>query len=745
MLPRLLRRCLILTTAVTAAGLSGLGCLPQASVEIFGISLSPAFTLDRQPVLLDSAGQPIVDPLEGPFTRAPGKVASLLYPELAGIDGLLQADCFWTGRAGGGGDSVLLNWEAVVWVPLEHQGKYLPPGDEDISACRLNDPLTRQPKHLTSDHAPTAPTVAVGFPRESLAALAIRYEDGVIEPREQDLTAPFMGVSLAARLAPQANPDRVCDPSNFATGPEVQISPGVWSYSGLSTVSGELELCAGRGRRVIPEEDAHLRAYIANPVDPTMPVEQWLGAVMVAEDGERLVRQATAQQNDVVWSSQHWQENFSPSIRVEAVRLLRRIGGVGTFLEQGDLASQTLCIRDGVSGCRYQLSSEKNADDHVLWRPAAGAGGTVLQLTPTYDVDLLALLEPDKFIPNPLQWRASPHNPNDVYFVFDLTVTLAPVGVRMDPLTSLGRVPPGTTRFTQVTLSNVGGRSVSIDGLDVLADDPTEFTTMLLSNPKLVPIEVDFIDSEGGTEIQLGEGYAEFPLFEIVQQEDALLLHRNDLGGQTFTRNGHQLSFDGPTALYTDPAADFEPPLASNQRRPLGAISYLPLPTPALLGPGEHLRIRVGFEPTSPGERNAQLQVRYHDPLDGAADTLLSTVVAYAEYGPDPMVLPATLILEDLPLQHVRSLLLFNHGDLPLEVNNHGVRGPEAARVNPVNVPPASFAVAPGDSEVLTLEYLDTCPFPDQLIEHQAEYWLDSNVGELVVPIHMRSTQCVSQ
>ncbi len=746
-----LRLLLSLTANLAALG-SGLGCLPSATVNIAGVDFAPAFTLDRQPVPVDTAGQSIEDPGQGPYTRAPGQVASLLYPDVQGIDHLLQADCFWAGRDGAGGDRIRLNWEVFLWVASEYDGKYLPAGDEDVSACRLNDPLTRQPKHFSSPTAPQFPSMIVALPGDPVA-LNLSFEGNELEALGYDFSFDngheWYGVELeAVPPVPVAPDDRSCDFGPFGGSP-MAVGPGVWSYDAGGDTAGRVAFCSGQGRTVVPLADARFRATLR---EGDMVARQWFDTVMVAEAGERLVRPAAVQGNDVAWSvptfAGRWHENFSPSLRVEEIRLLRRDpSGDEAYLEPGDLDVDTLCVAasSGSTTCLYDLPRQTDADGYAVWRPLAPPpGGTVHNLTPGYDANALANLTEGQVVGEPLEWRAIPIDPVNLHLEFRLGVVLAPMAVDMDSMALFGQVPPGETRYRRLTLTNVGGRSVSIDAVGIVPinADPGEFTSLVLGDPKPVPVGIELIREEG-LEIKIAEDYEEFPVYRADEYEDATLLYGDDLDGQTFERNGYELKFDGPTALHADPAADFQPQYAPGQTRPYHLISHLPLPLPRSLAPGENLRIQVRFEASQPGERTADLQVDLHDPVDGTPGVVLSSLVAEALHGPIPAVYPEVVLLSDSgPGQNVRNLLLTNNGDQDLMVNDHAITGPDANRINVTSGPSAAFQLPPAQMEVFTFEYTDACAPPGQFIDHEAELWLDTDAGELTVPIRMRSQNC---
>ena len=133
----------MIVVGAIAALLCGCARVSERGVRMIGGYLNPRFTLDREPL---SMAQQSEDPTTGPYRRAPGSIASYVYPMVDGADHLIQADCYWAAHESGVGDDVLLNWESVaIMDPRISDNFGFAPGDEAVSLCRLNHPVTRQP------------------------------------------------------------------------------------------------------------------------------------------------------------------------------------------------------------------------------------------------------------------------------------------------------------------------------------------------------------------------------------------------------------------------------------------------------------------------------------------------------------------------------------------------------------------------------------------------------------------------
>ncbi|MEM6938104.1 MAG: hypothetical protein AAF552_16740, partial [Pseudomonadota bacterium] len=382
------------------------GCLSVTAIRSVGTTLNERFTLDRQPL---SANQQAEDPQLGPFRREPGQVATYTYPLVEHADQLLQADCFWVAHDAGVGDDVLLNWEGVLHLdPALDGSKHLKPENNQFSMCRFNHPITRQsaefsdceydPEDSSAFEGPTAFGNGGRFPLTSLEH---------IEQTEDYLA--FFSPHLSMKSHPAADWRNACQAGEPVTQ-ETDVTTGFQGYDGLSDPDRFVGGCSGGGRRVRPEGDANwvieMRSLAENPAFTSLP----LAGIKAAASGETLARPANISANGrVFWQTAElgsttnpltgrWQENFSSSIRVSQVRLLRRVGEQSVYLQPDDLLETHVCVRPNSQepSCRWRCPVSSGAQGEAVADLSndgcldADSNQLVPELTPTVDMASLA-------------------------------------------------------------------------------------------------------------------------------------------------------------------------------------------------------------------------------------------------------------------------------------------------------------------------------------------------------------------
>lgn len=746
--------------ALAAAGVSSMGCLPAGAIRFSDVAFNERFTLDRQPL---NASQQMEDPESGPYRRGDGEIASYIYPTVDGADKLIQSDCLWLAHESGAGDDLLLNWEAVITLyPKLHDDLGLAEGDEDVTACRVNDPITRQPSILTEGEYedPEDGYMAVNLPQFSFAAG--RHDGDPLVVFEYDIALEngyeFLGANLDAVPTVLSNPDRVCD--DFSqVGMAQTVTAGVLAYDGTSDNDDHVTLCTGPGRRIRPDDDMQLDVGVSSNGTPLD--QMTLGRVMTAGDGAQLRRPLMILSNaDVRWSTSvngsRWGENFSTTLEVDEVRLLRRNASGENYLTPADLDSEAMCVRasSGSADCLWVCPVTEASDGAAVFRPSDGqcqyADNTTraASLTPTVDIDLLEAANAP--IDQPLVWEFEPSAPQDLLVEFRLLTDFAPIGIRTDELKDLGDIPPGERHSSIVTVRNVGLRSVNVDDIsfDAISPNPGDFSFEILTDPAPVPVPIDLVDNpETGMSIGIAEEFETFPALEFIFNEEQKLATAMPtyFEEETFYINEEPVTFIDNLALTCHPEADFQMPLAKYVSRPIQLVAYFPRRTPFVLQAGDTFRVRLNAEPASFGEKAAYLRIDYSDAGNpGDNGHVLTTAVAYGMTGPIPGVLPQALVLSDLHSgsQSMRNALIVNDGDQSLEIYDIGFDGDDVERFHIASSHPSTVEIPSAGSEVFTVEYLDSCPPAGSTETHEAELIFRTNAGDLSVSVFGWSTGC---
>jgi hypothetical protein len=773
-LPRVL---LVLAVFLVAVLSGGYGCLPGDRIELTKQTFNPKFSLDRVPVPEEP------DPTLGNFRAGPGRSASYVYPAVEEGHRLMQGECYWLAfdSTVSAGDFVKLNWEAVIeFQPDLGNGKRFAPGDNRLTLCRLDHPEERRNPRIIEGTADPLPAVYTMSTTD--AAIALNFPDFEVGPwpvRQESDLAVIQGVELTEFQTGTPNPDRLCL-SQQLTGSPTNVVKDYKFYQGDSSSESWVQSCSYGGLGIRPDGDASYVVHWGDPTDVGPGRSAlWLRPNLMVVDGRELLVRPMSLPTvpEWVWSTpilepepHRWGENFSPHLTVQAVRFFTWNGSdPKEYLDsEADLQDNHLCIHrtpDTTPMCNWRCPGEVR--DGVLvfdltktCRDAMGnpmsccidsAGELVPEVafTPTYDKVELTTNPGGDPILEPLSWSIRPVAYGAFHFIeFDLAAEVSPMAMKMDGLfVDLGSMAQGDTKRSEIRVRNIGGKTVRVDGvgIDPSYGDAGDFDSWILDDPKPVPIPIDLEDQGAeGYELRLGTDFEEFPVVETTEGENFFLGRRVSFDrGAEFTVNGHQVTFQGSQAFYTDPTADFQGPLPKHVDRPFHVLAFRLVQAPFNLLPGESVLVTVSATPSAYGEREARLRVDYSEAADPTnTDSIEAPVLAFGLWGPDASVVPAGVwVSPGSGLPAVRNVFLVNDGDMTLKRTGYTLTGRDAAAFWVASVNPATASIDPAQMEVFQLEFVPDClaPPPD---DYQAELRLTTADQELAVPLLGSSQLC---
>ncbi|MGH9362138.1 MAG: hypothetical protein ACRD2T_09490, partial [Thermoanaerobaculia bacterium] len=255
-------------------------CLPTAELRFTKTGFLDRVRLDRNGLTAAQREDCTVDcerPGEGTFRSASDRLIAELQPAPFGVgavDLLPQADCLWIAHSSTNGrntDAIVLHWEAFVEFSRDvGVGKKLAPDSAKVAACRLTDPVDRQPichgepDKLGEICPPLGPATGNVPSVDSTTLHASGVPFNVPAEGRWDLLGGDLYIAGAIlreqtrAQAPPAGDYSYCD-FNPIVGTEAWISQGVKGFDGPSTVDGKVSLCSGLGFSLLPDRDATYR------------------------------------------------------------------------------------------------------------------------------------------------------------------------------------------------------------------------------------------------------------------------------------------------------------------------------------------------------------------------------------------------------------------------------------------------------------------------------------------------------
>ncbi len=754
---------LAVSLVASALALTLCSCVSTTPIRAIGTTLNERFTLDRQPL---TASQQAENPQLGPFRRDPGSVSSYAYPLVEHSDSLLQADCFWVANDAGVGDDILLNWEGVLHLdPALDGDKHLKPENNQFSMCRFNHPTTRQWAEFSEGEYNPEDDEVYGGP-SAIGGSGVIPVSGIeqVQPEEDSVAIFSPHISMKSHPTPDwRNACLSAEPASL----ETDVTTGFQGFDGLSDPQGYVSGCSADGRRVRPENDANwvveMRSGAKSPPFTSLP----LVGIKAAATGETLARQASISANGrVFWqttelgsttnpSAGRWRENFSSSIRVSQVRLLRRVNGQSEYLRPDDLLEASVCVRPSSQepACRWLCPVSSGPQGEAvadLSNDGCLTGDRELlvpDLTPT--VDVAALDANQGLVVRPLVWETRVADPQDVFFEFTLLNHFSPISLRTDALVMFGEVPAGTEPTRFVTVRNTGYRPLRIEnvtkGLD--SENPDEFALQVFGQRHPVPLGVvqDAVPDNHGSLglMSLLEDFAAYPFPEIDLRENHVLFSWPHPQEQSLSIEGVPLTYQHGVLQGHDLAEAFEF-RRDGLRQPFAVAARTPRTTPFTLAPGDAFEIAVSLQPIAPGDKFLSIGMTYVDPgAPGTSHYLSTSVGAEVLAGPIPGTFPASVFLNDNPggAQQARFFTIFNHGDQDLTLQSLWLAGDneDFFQLGGLSLP---MTIPPGGLALESVEYLTECVAAGSLAEHVAVVIIETSDRDLALPLRGISRNC---
>ena len=720
-----------------------------------------------------SLGQDTLNPTHGPFRNGSptSEVVSEIFPALDGAEEkLIQSNCFWISNpANGVGDFVRVSWEVVVnlYRPALNLTCASP---TRVGLCRFRDPITGDSIEVHDLDEDSPPCPDDGEPLDSdlvLGAWAFEYSSPGGTFRFDDVTLetdplPIQVMDLNQVAVAGADPYRACpgDVSSFTPFDGAETDVTFFDGTSRCTPSAETNLflacsrlCTARPLGGPAPEGATYRLVSTSGI-----LESHLSpSLMSVDDTATLTRPMAWTSGSYLWQTGNvatdggrWHENFSPSVRVESVRVFVLENGVeselpllpGTALQiAGSMPSEALEVivcagEPSGDGTTFPLfSSEASCE-------GGGQTGELLEATPTY---LHRHLEASNLpLTLPLSWTVVPQTPvtGDVFIEFTVRGQRKEgMALRISSPHEFGNVPVGEKRRQTVRVENIGGEVAIIDSLTVQGPDASDFSYLLPTAARGLPLGVTGRAALGGVTLSARTGaLADPPLLASRVDASGRSLSSSAIRyeGSTETFNGHSVTFQDGLALYEDPDASFFQESVAVDEFSFELPAFVARSPPFELWPGETMEAVVTAQPGGYGSRYAELRVDAHqltDPAETLSPTtaLLIDGVAAPYLGVEPRALffPAG---SEGNRSWTRALLVTNPTLFDVD-RSFQITGPDAALFDLVGSHPASLTLAAGDAEVFRVRYLLPCPGPLPPAPHRADLEIATAHGIEVVEL----------
>ncbi len=438
-------------------------------------------------------------------------------------------------------------------------------------------------------------------------------------------------------------------------------------------------------------------------------------------------------------NGQRWEENFSTMVRVRRVRLFSVSSPAADDREYHPLDPLTLTLIDRADNDN-PIECTPTGDAFDL--PACGINATPTYLLNTLEASSDPLLAP-------LRWEISGEflAPNrDWYLEFELdsvfrtrTATLAADISAVD----FGEVSQDDVRSKGITIRNVGSGQFVVDTVEIDPGfgDAAQFDTRRLDDPITVPQPlIATQDGSGGIEYSDGGWDTPYDRSALRIIGDAVLIPRASPDRGDFEVLGVPLMIENGTPIVQTDNPDVsgftpEPGVAY----PMTYRAWMEWPLPRSLSPNDARRIQVDVRPQQVGPLKARLLVSGY-PLHApqSRSTISITLEAYGLTGPRGEILPGLMQLPGgVESNDTGNAVIASTGDKNLIVETTVLEDTGAAgHVGDVAnfridyAPTAYSAVAPGASELITIQYDPGCFFavpPGG--KHQARLRIKTNIG----------------
>lgn len=698
----------------------------------------------------------------------------------SGNGNLVQTPCLFVGverdPAGKslGADELRLSWELVGNIDRSAglASELFVEGYEEIGLCSFSSPdarmLFEDPKRAPRSEDSRICGKGQGGGTGMALALTLNRDDPESN-RNQPIwcaVAPaYFDLALDAFVSPP-DADGRC-PSGVPAGPARRLDEREVQGGG-ALLGDRFAACALPGVGVVPTGDTRYRASL-HPDAPFggTPPELWFSPAVMHVAGRReIARPLTAAGGGrYAWHTKvdpeigegpvRWQENFTPTVRVESVEIVsRRIGGGGEQVVRPASDRLVLTIpRSGGDAIVACTGRQRDGRFGFLVDPLSGSsdcafdGPALRALTPTY---ALSVLDLDPPVTRPIRWEATvPSLPADreLFVRFRLVARARGAALRSTSVRNLGSLQVGDWAQGDLTLENLGGRTLQITAvaLDPTSLHPEDFSWVVVGDPVPVPLPIEGKPDGNGLALAWVPAAPAQELIRVTDEGGQISVSwgdpRRGAGSESLDLGGSSGTLVGDLLLRDDPAARFAPEPGS-LARPFWVSAYAQTKPPFELPPGAQRRIVVTATPSGTGPREARVRVRAIDPANPSTPLDVVGVVAVTGIaGPQLAALPTSIWIKRDASQPAiapsRWALLENVGASPLTVSALRLEGAGATRFGATaerGAPP--FVLASGESTRVEVSYAPQCDGTYALPDDEASLRVVSNGGSATLPLY---------
>lgn len=694
---------------------------------------------------------------------------------------LVQTPCLFLGverdPAGTslGADELRLSWELVGDIDRSAglASELFVEGYEELGLCSFSSPGTRMlfedpqrpPRSEDSRLCGRGQGNGSGF----ALALTLNPDDPASNRNQPILCAvapSYFDLALDAFVtAPDA--DGRC-PTGAPGGAPQRLDEG--SVQGGGALLGDrFAACALPGVGVVPTGDTRYRVSLHSdaPFGGTHP-ELWFSPAVMHVAGRREIARplAAAGGGRYAWRTKvdpvvgegtvRWQENFTPTVRVESVEIVSRLiggGGEQVVRPASDRLVLTIPRAGGADAIVSCSGRQRNGRFGFLVDPPSGSsdcafdGPELRALTPTY---ALSVLDLDPPVTQPIRWEVTvPSLPagRELFVRFRLVARARGAALRSTAVRNLGPLQVGDWAQGELTLENLGERTLQVTAveLDPTSLHPEDFSWVVVGDPVPVPLPIEGKPTTNGLVLTWNPDAPAQDLLRATEENGQLSVSwgdpRRGAGSESLDLGASPGTLVGGLLLRDDPAARFAPGPGSLPR-PFSVSAYAQMKPPFELPPGAQRRIFVTATPAGTGAREARVRVRAIDPASPATPLEVVGVVAVTGVaGPQLATLPASIwIKRDAGQPAVapsRWALLENVGASPLTVSELRLEGAGASRFGASaerGAPP--FVLAAGDSTRVEVTYAPQCDGSYALPDDEASLRIVSNGGSAALPLY---------
>lgn len=750
------------------------------------MSLNHHTRLDRAPLDTDQRPDFIGVPalLTGTYRTRDDQIISEAYPLSMEqtIASLPQSDCMWMGHDNGQREALRMHWEGRAFLTDEALDE-LNVTDEIryVGYCRFNDVVTRQPPRRVNgpqnEYFVLDPSDA-NVKGDEFFSFELGDDENF--PRVlEDLSILTAKMRELPTVSGGAHNLCVAETDNDPAG-IVEVTPSSVLYDGAYLADGGfINACSGPfGRKLYPGRDARYEYYGLSISGDVTFTYQFTPSIKIAAGGETFARLTTANGNQRYWSTPHsgslesdvhWQENFSRRLQTESVRFFTERDGVRDYL---DLGAERLCINDPntgaacdwrcdatdeAQGSRYWLREDDAQDEGCRIGESVSGVADLPPVTPTYNKGEICDRTDSNCDPiiAPLRWSVAGIDPavGDVFVEFTLQPKFEGMMLRVSPtLTNLGDHRVGNKTQAAIEIINIGGVPIEVSDISMIehVQSDTDFEAIPVGSAESFPLPVR--GAEDGIQILPGE--LEFFPYALQEQEGLTIARRTLVDGDVVNIQDHEVMVNGRTLIRPSKQASLVNPAHDHGEYFVHWTSYSVRSLPFTLMPDESAKVLVNATPrgyqgiNGTNEHLGWLHVEASNQFDPTeSQTAEVPVVLKALNGPQLQVFPPSVSLpisgSPNPSVYRGTAVIANFGDLAMNVQSLKLGGDDDAYFSLHQPPSLPITLAPGDAQVLEIEYQQNC---DPLAQLGHVAWLNVETAYQTARVRLQgTTECTLQ